>query len=841
MSLKECLESAVSQGAINSRQRDELLEYFEERFAKNREHMNEAAAKTAAREEVSKTLREKAARQARNALLSEAKRKELKSTITDFKKNTQHSFSTVPEVDAALSVLSNFGGKGIRSMEGRYHAIVAMAHRDLAEAMHHFRRTAITGRRRNLADTDDLVRALSGENINNPALKRLADALDKVREDLRLRFNRAGGDMPKREGFDMNHKHDVRKLLKLDKDRIAARDKWKKFIRPLLDPELMTDPRTGHAVGQSGLDEALDYSWESIISDGWAHHNPQARAVGNGSIANQYQDSRFLQFKGSDAWLAYNREFGDQDVVANIFNQVNQMSRDIAALETLGPNPEAQIEWLKQVIQTEIGKKQAGVHVDPFAGTSGMDGSAAAAYRIDALWKYLRGRPAVWQKPAKLANDVRNVATSAMLGSTSILAAATDPVISATSRYLAGLPVVSFQQSLVSQMIADIKKPGGKLRAAKRAIIWEDYLHVMNEENRFVDQMFGHEWSKYLVDRSLTVNGLIPLTNARKRLEATAWHSELGDLAKADTDWIDLDPRMQRTMEGFGLTADHWHKMRGAVDEIGFLDPGSVLDKTGDRELAEAYAEMIAQWNERSVPSKDPRTKSAIVGKSDPGTLGGELLEFATQFLSFGMSFTARQLEATYLTAMTANSRAGKIGRGAGYVAAMSVPLMLGAATYEQIKAVLDGRDPEDVTSLSFWGKAFVKGGGGGLFADFLDRTGTNRFGQGFKETLPGPGVSLIEDTFDMTVFNLVRLIAGDDFNYGRQVSNYVGRYTPVLSSHPATRLAYRRHIVDNLQWLANPEAHKSFRAKQRRNSHWWEPGNHAPDRSVDFGTAFGN
>ncbi len=235
--------------------------------------------------------------------------------------------------------------------------------------------------------------------------------------------------------------------------------------------------------------------------------------------------------------------------------------------------------------------------------------------------------------------SIRNLATSAALGSTGILAAATDPFVAAASRRLAGLPVVRGFGGILKRFASD----GDRKAMARRAMIWDDYLHTMNESARFVDQMFGHEWSRYLVDRSLTWNALSPLTDARKRLEATAWHETLGGLAEKDTDWIDLNPLLQRAMEGFGITPDDWHKMRAGVDDMGFLDPGGVFEKTGDRMLAEKYAELIQQWQERSVPAGDPRIKSVLTGKVERGTILGEIAEFGSQFMSFGIPRQLRQ------------------------------------------------------------------------------------------------------------------------------------------------------------------------------------------------------
>lgn len=817
MSLRDCLNSAVEQGAINSRQAEELNRYYEARFKRKRANMSEAEAKVAARDEVAAALREDAKEARRQVLLTEAARKEL----AGFVENYRDKKGKPDKLDAVLSLMIHNGFKGTQSMAGKAHAIIAMAHRQLSDVMYHFRRSKGLGRRLNKVDIPDLITAMHGEFVNNPTAKALAGALSGVLEDLRLRFNAAGGNIPKRQDWGIVHSHNRSAIRKLGKTPEAARAKWKEFIRPLLNAEEMVNPTTGEKIGVDGLDASLDYVFETITSDGWAHRRPEGRRFGKGKVASRHQDSRFLIFKDAKSWLTYNEKFGNNDPIASIFNHINSVAQDIAAMERFGPNPDASIEWLKQSVQVDIGKRQSGALNVEGVKVPGMSAIKVADYRVDSLWRALRGRETVLDAPAQWAGDIRNLATSAALGSTGILAAMTDPFVAGAARRLAGLPVVQGFGSMLKRFAND----GDRRAMARRAMIWDDYLHTMNESARFVDQMFGHEWSRYLVDRALTWNALSPLTDARKRIEATAWHDTLGGYAEKNTDWIDLHPLLQKAMEGFGITPDDWHRMRAGVDSMGFLDPGGVFEKTGDRRLAEKYAELIQQWQERSVPSGDPRIKSALTGKVERGTILGEIAEFGSQFMSFGMSFTARQLEAIYIFSSLAQSRAGKLSRGSGYFAAMAIPLTIGAAGYTQILSVLNGKDPEDMTETKFWVKAFVKGGGGGLFADFVDKS-ENRYGQSLVATLGGIGGAFIADTADLTLKGIQGVIYPKDQEVGRAAAKYVGRYTPILSSHPLTRAWYRRAFVDQLQWLVDPDADKSFKAQKARASHWWEPGN---------------
>ena len=817
MSLRDCLNSAVAQGAINTRQADELNRYYDARFKRKRGTMSDAEAKQAARDEVAAALRADAKEARRQVLLAEAARKDLSA----FVENYRDKKGKPDKLDAVLSLMIHNGFKGTQSMAGKANAIIAMAHRELSEVMYHFRRSKSFGRRVNKVDIPDLITAMHGERVTNPTAKALAGALSGVLEDLRLRFNDVGGNIPKRKDWGIVHSHNRRAIRKLGATPDDARAKWKEFIRPLLDPEQMSNPNTGEIIGADGLDASLDYVFETITSDGWAHRRPEGRKFGKGKVASRHQDNRFLIFKDAQSWLTYNEKFGNNDAIGSIFNHINSMARDIAAMERFGPNPDATVEWLKQAVQVDVGKRQSGALNVEGVKIPGMSAINVSAHRVDSLWRALRGRETVWDGPAQWAGDIRNTATSAALGATGFLAAATDPFVAAAARRLAGLPVMQGMGGLLKRFAND----GDRKAMARRAMIWDDYLHTMNESARFVDQMFGHEWSRYLVDRALTWNGLSPLTDARKRLEASAWHDELGGLAEKNTDWIDLHPLLKKAMEGFGITADDWHRMRAGVDEMGFLDPGGVYEKTGDRNLAEKYAELIQQWQERSVPSGDPRIKSVLTGKIERGTILGEVAEFGSQFMSFGMSFTARQMEAIYIYSMLAKSGAGRVARGSGYFAAMAIPLTIGAAFYTQVLNVLNGKDPEDMTTGAFWTKAFVKGGGGGLFADFIDKS-ENRYGQSLVATLGGIGGAFIADTADLTLKGVQAVIYPDDQKVGRAAAKYVGRYTPILSSHPLTRAWYRRAFVDQLQWLVDPDADASFKGQKARAAHWWEPGN---------------
>lgn len=133
------------------------------------------------------------------------------------------------------------------------------------------------------------------------------------------------------------------------------------------------------------------------------------------------------------------------------------------------------------------------------------------------------------------------------------------------------------------------------------------------------------------------------------------------------------------------------------------------------------------------------------------------------------------------------------------------------------------------------------RGGGFGLFGDFMF-SDVNRHGGGFAETLMGPTVSLISNVGKAGVGNLQELALGKDTKAGREWTQLLRRNTPVASSLWPIRAAYNRVLLDQLQYLADPDAHKSFHEQRRRferetgASFWWQPGQPMPERMPSLG-----
>lgn len=851
MAFRDCLLSAVEQNVLTREEAADLQARFDDEVAQARLSLGDDAAAAAAKAKLEKDLRAEAIEQRRRVLLQDAAQDRLAEYLQGYR-----DIKGRPDVfGAVLNTIENYGFAGTSSLVGKQKAIVSLAHGQLADVLYAFRKSNLTGRRFNRPLLDDVVRDMLGQPSGKPEAKAMAGALGDVFETLRQRFNAAGGAIGKIEGGYMPQFHDARALLN------AGRDAWKDFIRPLLDTERMKDPLTGDKLTASRLEQMLDASFDKVTTDGWSHREalktPQG---GKGALASQRADHRFLHFKDADGWLKYNEQFGKGDPLKAMFEHINGMARDIAAMEQFGPNPNATVEWLKQIVQVEAAKAVDGkpsiYRQRNMAADAVRDAMGGTSHRIDAVYQYVRGRSMVSGKMATGFGSVRNVLTSALLGSAAITAGTTDPFIDMAARKLSGLPMTKALWGITKTF-----SEGTREQAVRSGIIMDDFLHILGDEARFAGQIGGSEWSKWLAERTMALSALEPMTQARKHVFALDFQAAIAD--QAGESWDTLNPYLKRTLAGYGLDRTAWDVIRATPAHApdggaGFIRPADVATLTdgpalpkvqkllgidsadqetaaaqtasGVRRIAEQYLEAMLQQTERAVPTGTARSRSVITGTQPKGTFWGEVVESGLLFKSFALSFTTMQLQAV------AQEGGWLSARGASYAGAMALGLTLGGGLALQIKNIINGKDPMPMTDPRFWLQALQTGGGFGLLGDFMFAD-LSRQNQSLGATLMGPTIGGANDLLQLTIGNLQQAIQGKKTNAGRELVNTLGRYAPVVSSMWYLRGAYRRVFLDQLQYLLDPEAHKNWREQEQRlhtetrQGLWWRGGEISPHR----------
>lgn len=818
----ECLRNMMDADVISADEAKELGATFERLRTRNAGQMGDEAAAAAAQAEMLKRLEAEAKHKKRRALLTIQATNRIKRDLNAFRDP-----SGAQDIGlAAINLLEHYGRAGYSSVAGRAKSIIGMAQAEMEGLLHEFRRTAVLGTRMNKLRLENVVREAFGEATGDAQAQAFARTWEAASDGLRQRFNAAGGAIQKLKDWGLPQSHDRRAVLKRGKDG------WIQDILPRLDPARMVHPLTGEAMTPDELRATLEHVWESIVTESWNTRQPARVPFGRGAVSNQRTDHRFLVFKSADDWLAYQKDFGSPDPFATMMGHVRAMSQDIAAMEVLGPNPAATVEWLKQVVQKETALAEAGkpsrMKAGRYLGAGIRSTGNITVAEIDNLWSELRGGAGPAHDGfAGFSAGMRNWIVSAKLGASTLSAVTGDPVTLAVARKFIGLPASNSLHAIAKQFSSASRR-----EAVAAGLINEEAMHVLRGQARWAGSLAGPEWTKWLPDRVLSWNGIKAWTEAAKHSFGREMQAFLGN--QLESSWDALPVEFRRVAEGYGLSVEDWTLMQRAnpqdIDGARFLRPGDIaaIEDPRAREVAERWLEMILAETEYAIPSGTARGRALLIGNSAPGTLWGEIRRSASMFKGFSVSIAMTQGGR-----LAAEVGAGRGARGAKYAGALVMSLTLFGALGMWLKQIANTREPQKPDTGDFWLAALAQGGGLGIFGDFLFAD-YNRYGNSLAATIAGPEVQAAEDIWKLTGGQVRKLLAGEKTNLGDETLRTLRNYFPGGTIW-YVRAAYNRVLLDQLQHLIDPKASQRFKRqvqnsrRERDQGFWWAPGEPLP------------
>lgn len=724
----------------------------------------------------------------------------------------------------AAEALFGFDGRAghNNTVEARMKVIRGRSHAMIVGILQKHR-TNILGNVRAKAELEDVVRELFAPgSTRNANARELAEAWGGASEYLRSRYNEAGGQIGKLDNWGLPQSHSSKHV------RDAGYTAWRDFTLPLLDRGRMIDRRTGEPFTDQALELVLTDVWQTIRTDGWSSIKPGA--AGGKMLANQRAEHRFLHFADGDAWLAYHDRFGSGSAFDAMMSHIDGMSRDIALMEILGPNPEATVRWLEDIIVKEA-------QLDSSPGSKAIDRAKAGVPKIRRLYNEVTGvsRRPESERLALGFSAVRAIQTSAKLGSAILSALPTDPAFGAVTRGFNGIPVTGMVGGYLRMASAE-----DRAFAVRAGLIAEEWAHMAAGQHRVLQEELSGEFSKRLASGVLRASGLAGYTQAGRWAFGMEVLSHLTNQVGKRFD--QLDGKLSRAMQRHGISAADWDAIRGSALEeykgAAWLLPQNVEDRgAGDRLM-----QWILTETDYAVPVADLRTRAVMNSVAPKGTWVGEIARSALLFKTFGIS-----LILTHGRRMVQQAPANAIGYALAFTAATTI----GGALAMQLKEIAKGKDPRPIPgpdqdpldSAEFWGAAMLQGGGFGIFGDFLG-SAENRFGGGVASTLGGPLAGTATNVTGLA-FSLAKQPLGDDkANPGRDLVKIIKQETPG-SSLWYSRIAFERLLADQLQQQIDPNYRRSWRqieqrARERGQDFWWEPGETSPQRAPAIENAWG-
>lgn len=386
------------------------------------------------------------------------------------------------------------------------------------------------------ADNPQMTRDLAAEvfanadgHTGNKVAQEGAKAWLKTIDELRQRFNSAGGDVGKLDYGYLPQPHDSARV------RAAGLEKWVAQMLPLLDRTRYLD-EAGARMSDVEMTKMLDGVWDTIQSDGIVKREPGAYK-GSGARANSGSEHRELHFKDADSFLQYMADYGRGSMYDSMVSHIGGIARDIGLVERYGPNPNATMR-----LQFDLAAAADKADVDNLPRSFGM--------RPQSYWDQINGTatsPAS-ARLAQIGTDMRNIQTFGKLAG-AVISSITD----------VGTYIVTTGYNRLSywDAIANYAKVAGSKDArdflTTHGIISESMIGDMN---RWTGDNIKQTWSGRLAQSTLKLSLMNAWTDTLRRAFSLTMMQGLARLSK--TEWGKLGEWDRMHLERKGITAEDW-------------------------------------------------------------------------------------------------------------------------------------------------------------------------------------------------------------------------------------------------------------------------------------------
>lgn len=657
------------------------------------------------------------------------------------------------------------------------------------------------------------ARAVMDGRADTPEMAKAAKAYTETLDAMRRRSNAAGTDIGQLDYGYLPQPHDTGRVAR------AGAEAWAQAVLPRLrrdryvraDGELMDD---AEVLGM------LRGAWETIATEGRNSRVPGQ--AGGGSRASRFDDKhRAIHFKDADSYMDYLAEFGRGSMMDAIHGHVGQMAKGIGLMEELGANPSSTYRILKDTAEK----------------ADNAQGITESFATLDMVWDTLNGTTAqpVSARLAQFWQGVRNFTTATKLQGV-MLSSITDAPLQVIVAKSAGVPL--------GEALASLKTGWGRNSREFAHDIGIGMDEVAGEMARWHQDHLAQGWTSKLANTTMKLTLVEGWTNALRRGGALALSSTLDRLRR--TDWDALQPGDRSRMEAAGVTAQDWamwqaapateHNGRGLLTKDGIRAAEGFSDADKNRAVARLLG-YLDQEAKTMVLAPDLQTRAMIQQGTKAGTWGGEMLRSLMLFKSFAFGIVDKHLRRV----RQIPTAQGKVAYGAS----MMTSLTLMGAVSLQLKDIVAGKDPRDMTTGKFWAAAFLQGGGVGIFGDVLytGMGGNARGGQANWTGMAGPVFGGMMDLADLSLGNAYRAAQGKKTDVGADALRFAKGNTPFVN------LWYLRGAVDHmvlhdLQEQLSPGYLRRMKQRARKDwdqGFWWEPGEATPERAPDFAAAAGD
>lgn len=813
MTIFRCIQAALDTTDANGqplmdagrgRQAQELFTELRERYART---MSAGDADAAASADTKRILTERIHQRRRQVARDIQAKRDIYFAVTT---HTDNSGRADPG-EALPQLLQHSGSARFQDVRSTATAVRRRLFFGLEQFMGRHSKNLL-GQTRNRAGLVNVAKEIMGEASGDAQASQLARALSDAYEEARLLFNAQGGNIPKLDGW-------MPQVWNPKFFTADARDEWVDQVFDALDWDKVVNPVTGQPFGAgNGSRQFLEAAYLTIQTRGTNKLEPSFANNGT-ALANQRQEERILHFKDAESWTAVAERWGSPDLFDASVGYLQTMARDIGTMTVLGRNPEATVEYAIQVAQkAALGDERATRRIN----------SRANEARNMLFHHSGKGSIAQNEFMANFFSGTRNVLSSAYLGGAVISSVSDASTLGVSARHL-GIPARrvfsrSFQNLISNASKEDMRRMLG---------ILETQMETSGAMQRYMLDATGPEVTRSLASFVIRAQGLAHLTDINRASLPIEIMGEMQSLR--DVEFDALPDSVKQSMQFSGIRAQEWDIFRAGEPFTArsggeFLVVRDVLDREDltpevRTDIFNKFQGMLDRETDHAIPTNDLRQEARFLQSTQRGTVTGEAARGFLQFKGFPLHLMAN-MHRRFSAIPTAG---GKIG----YLATMMASMTVMGALALQLKDLVKGNEPRDMSTDEFWAQAMLQGGALGIFGDFVANE-TNRYGGSLAESIMGPQVGLASDLIDLTAGNILQEYQGRDSRFTKEAVELVRRTLPG-SNLWQTRLVLERMVFDQIQLALDPQSSEDFARRERSrydatgSGSWWAPGDFLP------------
>ncbi|EOY3173730.1 hypothetical protein ACP3OO_000872 [Acinetobacter baumannii] len=682
--------------------------------------------------------------------------------------------------------------------------------------------------------TDDIIRVMFGGKSDNPEITAMAKDVSFALEEMRLAFNRAGGNIRKLDNWGFMTSHDQKKVA------LSTEKEWVDEVLPKLDRNQYVR-EDGLLMSDSEVRTMLKDVYRTIATNGANKVLDGRKSItpvgGRSKMANRHQEARALHFKDGDSWLEYQAKFGTYNETGFheiLKNHTHRMSTEIAMMQNFGSNPRLSFENLLEEASTKL-------KADPENGSKHGEIDKQSKRALSMYNTLDANTRAVDSTLGNVMGGLRALMVASKLGGTTLTTIGDH----ASTKKIANMLGLSYTKSVLPEYMKQLTQGKYRDEALRFGL---GITEMVGSTSRFGDADVISSATKtgrfnarmqQLASTTLKISGLNAVTAGMKRAFNLVHMNKIAEMTRS-THWKDLGKDDLKILKGNGITEKDWNLWReltpskredGAIvltqndffnasDEVikKFLPKDKQDSPTAlaDYRYKAAMKYQTHIFNEESVAVIEAGVRErSIINLGDAGTIQGELGRTLFQFKGFPLAYMLRIGHRAFAQ--------GDIKSRATFLVSLLAYQTLAGAFIVQLQNLVNGKNPEPVFTPDFFGKSILKGGGLPFMGDLMSAL-SDPTGRSFGDFVAGPLVS------QGGKLGMLLTGMGNNFIEGKESTRAMEIANTLKGNLPFQNIWYSKLIIDRmlyskLQNMIDPDylPKTQQRLENLGNSYWWD------------------